>query len=81
MHVLNFFPKIFVAEISVDDAALCIGDTVQVEGDTTGFAEFAAGEIRRDGICVESAKKGDIVSLKMPLRVRKNDRLYVLKNV
>ena len=79
-HVLNFFPKISVAEISVDDASICVGDTVQLEGRTTGFASFVAEEIRRDGLCVESAKKGDIVSLKVPLRVRRSDCLYVLKN-
>lgn len=78
-HVLNFFPKISVAEISIDDNFLSRGDSVQVEGPSTGFAVFTADEIRLDGTAVESAQKGSVVSVKTPQRLRRNDRLFVLR--
>lgn len=78
-HVLNYFSRIGVAEISVDDAPLHVGDTVQLEGETTGFLSFTAESMQIDGRPVAAAHKGEKVALKVPSKVRKNDRLYILK--
>ena len=78
-HVENYFPKISVAQISIDNASLSEGQEVQAEGFATGFARFEAKNILRGGVPVKSAKKGDVISVKVPQKLRKNDRLYVFK--
>lgn len=79
-HVLNYYSKLGVAEISIDDAPLCRGAKIQLEGETTGFLEFAADSIQMRGNPVDSAQKGDVVAVKVPQKVRRNDRLYILSD-
>ena len=76
-RVVNYFPKIQVAQISIDNGKISEGDHVQLEGDTTGFLRFEMNAMRLDGKPVAQAKKGDVVSLKLSDKVRKNDRLYI----
>ena len=78
-HVLNYFSKLSVAEISIDDVALKQGDTIQLEGETTGFMTFVADSIQYAGKPISIAKKGMRVAVKVPQKVRKNDRLFILK--
>lgn len=78
-HVLNYFSKLGVAEISIDDASLNKGDTVQLEGETTGFLTFVADSIQCEGKPIDKACKGMKVAVKVPQKVRKNDRLFILK--
>ncbi len=76
-HVLNYFSKLEVAKIAIDNASVEEGQEVQVEGDTTGFVRFAPHNMLCAGNPVKSAKKGDIISVKVPQKLRKNDRLYI----
>ncbi len=78
-HVLNYFSKLGVAEIAIDDAPLSLGDTIQLEGETTGFMTFVADSIQANGKPIEKAQKGMKVAVKVPQKVRKNDRLFILK--
>ncbi len=78
-HVLNYFSKLGVAEIAIDDAPLSLGDTIQLEGETTGFLTFVADSIQANGKPIEKAQKGMKVAVKVPQKVRKNDRLFILK--
>ncbi len=78
-HVVNYFSRIGVAEISIDDATLNQGDTIQLEGETTGFLTFKAESIQMAGKPVSKAVKGSKVAVKVPQKVRKNDRLFLLK--
>ena len=55
-------------------------DKMLVTGPTTGALIQPVGEIRLDEKPVESAKKGDFISIKVNERVRLNDRLFVLFN-
>ncbi|MBO6102098.1 MAG: U32 family peptidase [Opitutales bacterium] len=79
-RVLNYFSKQKVAQISVDDASISAGDEFQIEGSTTGFVRANAGEIFLSGAPAKSAEKGDVISVKVPSKVRKNDRVYVFKD-
>lgn len=76
-RVMNYYSKLGVAQISVDDSTLNTGCEVQIEGETTGFLRFKVDEIFRAGSPVNSAKKGEVISVKVPSKVRKNDRAYV----
>lgn len=76
-HVVNYFSKLGVAKISIDNSAIEEGQEVQLEGDTTGFVRFAPQNMLCAGVAVKSAKKGDVISVKVPQKLRKNDRLYI----
>ncbi len=77
-HVVKFFPKISVAEISIDVTSLSVGDKIQVEGDSTGYVEFEVSSIECDGVSVKCAEKGASVGVKTPSKLRKGDRIYKL---
>ena len=76
-HVLNYFSKLGVAKISIDNSSVEEGQEVQAEGDATGFVRFLPQNMLCAGAPVKSAKKGDVISVKVPQKLRKNDRLYV----
>ncbi len=77
-HVVKFFQKISVAEISIDVTPLSVGDKIQIEGDNTGYAEFEISSIESEGVSVTRAEKGASVGVKTPLKLRKGDRVYKL---
>ncbi len=77
-HVVRFFPKISVAEISIDVMPISVGEKIQVEGDSTGFAEFIIDSIQAEGKSVSIAEKGMNVGVKTPVKLRKGDRIYKL---
>ncbi len=78
-HVTNYFSKIEVAQISIDAESLSQGDEIQIEGDTTGFLRFKAEDVRGFAEGAKSAKRGDVISIKTPSKVRKSDRVYIFK--
>lgn len=39
-HVLNFYSRLGVAEISIDDNSVSLGEEIQIEGETTGFVRM-----------------------------------------
>ena len=77
-HIVKFFPKISVAEISVDVASMSIGERIQIEGDSTGFVEFNLESMQADGKPIEKATKGMSVGVKVPQKLRVGDRVYKL---
>lgn len=79
-RVENFYPKISVAQISVNDNSVKEGQEIQIEGDTTGFVRFIATDLRADGVSANIVKKGQALSIKVPQKVRKNDFVYVFEN-
>ena len=74
--VTNYFARIMVAEIKLENDDLSTGDTIIVTGPTTGVVEFTAGEIRVDLAPVDKALKGDLCSLKTDQILRRSDKLY-----
>jgi putative protease len=77
-HIVKFFPKISVAEISVDVASMSIGERIQIEGDSTGFVEFNLESMQADGKPIQTASKGMSVGVKVPQKLRVGDRVYKL---
>lgn len=77
--VLNYYSKINVATIKlVSD--LKIGDEVAIIGNTTGIEKLKIKSIEIKNNSVSRAKKTQEVAIKVPLKVRKNDQVYVIKN-
>ena len=76
---INFFNKASVAQFLVQADGFDRGTRLLVTGPTTGAVEFVADEIFDDNGPVNHATKGTAVTIKVPEKVRENDKLYVLQ--
>lgn len=74
--VTNYFAKIGVAEIKLENGDLEQGEPLLITGPTTGVLEFPAGGIRVDLKEAERALKGEYCSLATPEAVRRADKVY-----
>lgn len=74
--VTNFFGRLNVAEITLESGELSVGDTLEIEGPTTGIYEAEVKEIRVDLKPVETARKGDVCSIATAELVRRGDKVY-----
>ena len=87
--VSNWFDRIGVAEITVESAALNVGDRVMAIGATTGVVEFDVDDLRVNLKGVSSADKGSRCSVSVhPLdrdagfeRLRRGDKIYIWKEI
>jgi len=77
--ISNFFSKIKVAEIKIKADQISLNDEILIIGPTTGVVETTVKEIRKDLKPVKNAKKGDIISIPVPEKVRRSDKLYKLE--
>lgn len=74
--VQNYFAKLGVGEFVMETGSLCPGDKIVIMGPTTGVMEMEADDIRFELQTTSQVNKGDVFSMKVPDRVRKNDKLY-----
>ncbi|HDQ44209.1 MAG TPA: U32 family peptidase [bacterium] len=77
--VVNYFPRIRVAELDVRHEGLTTGDRAVVIGPTTGALGFTIDSIFMNDQPVDHADKGTRVTLRVPDRVRRNDKLYLIR--
>lgn len=74
--ITNYFTKLGVAEIKVENGDLETGDTLIIMGPTTGAIELMAGEIRVDLKPVSKALQGELCSIKTDDYLRRSDKVY-----
>lgn len=74
--VVNYFPRLGVAELLVEAGNLAVGQEFIITGPSTGVVEGTVSEIRIDFVEMQDAVKGSIMSMPVPSRVRKGDKLY-----
>ena len=74
--ITNFFAKLNVAEIKLENGDLEKGDLLLITGPTTGVMEYTAGEIRVDLKVTEKALKGEYCSVKVQQVLRRSDKVY-----
>ena len=74
----NYFDRIGVAEVAMETGTLQVGDEILIIGPTTGVIETKVKELRVDEVIVDTAVKGDRVSLPVGEVVRRSDKLYKL---
>ncbi len=77
--VRKYFNKIGVAEIIIRAGTLNMGDKVLISGPKTPATFSKVSEIEVNHKRVERADKGQIVGLKVPFRVRPDDKLFIWK--
>ena len=76
--VNNFFSRLSVAEIYINSGKISVGERVLIIGPTTGTIDMTISEIRFDDRKSDTAIKGDVISIPVPEKVRRSDKLYVL---
>ena len=74
--ITNYFTKLNVAEIKLENGNLNKGDTILITGPTTGVIEYEVGEIRVDLKVTETALKGELCSIKSGDYLRRSDKVY-----
>jgi U32 family peptidase len=74
--ITNYFTKLKVAEIKVENGELHKGETILIIGPTTGVIEYTVDEIRVDLLPTDIAKKGELCSIPVNDYLRRSDKVY-----
>ena len=75
----NYFPKPNAAQIKIESGKLNINDDILITGPTTGVLQFKLESMFVNEKPSKTGKKGWDVTIKIPNKVRKNDKLYIVK--
>ncbi len=75
-RITNYFTKLNVAEIKLENGNLEKGDIILITGPTTGVIEYTVGEIRVDLKETAKALKGEYCSVKIEDYLRRSDKVY-----
>lgn len=74
--VTNYFTKLGVAEIKLENGDLTTGENILIIGPGTGAIEHTVDEIRVDLKPVAKALKGEYCSVPVPHFLRRSDKIY-----
>ena len=72
----KYFSKLGVAEFLLETQRLSVGDEILITGPTTGALWQTTEDIRVELQPVDKAEKGDRFSMKVPEKIRPNDKLF-----
>lgn len=75
--VSHFYNKLGVAEIT-STGKVAVGDEYVIIGETTGVVDGKVDEMHLDAGKVETVKAKDVFSIRVPKKVRKNDKVYLM---
>jgi len=75
----HYYTKSKVGLFLVEQDALYVGDKICISGPTTGNQELTINQMFVNGSLANSARKGDKVTLSLPFKIRKSDKLFKLK--
>jgi putative protease len=74
--ITNYFTKIGVAEIKLENGDLKKGETILITGPSTGVIEYNVDEIRVDLKPAETALKGELCSIPVNDYLRRSDKVF-----
>ena len=72
----HYYTNAQIAEFQIEAFDLRAGDTVLIQGPTTGSQEFEMKSFMVNEQEVERAKKGDVITFPVDFRIRLSDKLY-----
>ena len=70
----HFFANISVSMIKLSDG-LKVGDRIRIKGNTSDFTQDISS-MQIDRVPAQEAKAGDLISIKIDQKVRKDDAVY-----
>jgi len=70
----HFFGNISVSMIKLTDV-LMVGDKIRIKGNTSDFVQDVTS-MQIDRVPAQEAKAGDLISIKVEQKVRKDDAVY-----
>jgi putative protease len=74
--IMNYFARSGIAEVKIEAYPLKTGDDILILGPTTGVIEDKVKEIWLDEKRVESAGRGDLITIPIGTFLRLSDKLY-----
>ncbi|MDE6485501.1 MAG: U32 family peptidase [Duncaniella sp.] len=74
---VRYFPNIGVGEFVMENGELHLGDEIVITGPTTGAIILTLDEMRVDLKPVDTVKRGEHFSIRVPQKIRPSDRLYL----
>jgi putative protease len=79
--VVRYYPKISVVEFEIEAGVeVAAGEQCLIIGDKTGVVREAFDGMLLDEKKVEKIEKGNVVTMKLSERVRKGDKVYVVRD-
>ncbi|MBK6526968.1 MAG: U32 family peptidase [Crocinitomicaceae bacterium] len=75
-NAVHYFPKANIAQFKVEAQSISVGDKILITGPTTGVMEHEITSLMVNDIAAEKAVKGDDITIPVPDRIRKSDKLY-----
>jgi len=78
-EIVHYFPKAKIAEMNIKSHTIKVGDNLVIMGKTTGVIYTTVEKIMKDDKFIEEAKKKSIITFPLNSKVRKNDKVYILK--
>ncbi len=75
---VKYFSRLGVGEFYMEAGEVNVGDKLVIIGPTTGVTYITATEIHYDNGPVQTAHKGEAVSIPVPVKIRTSDKLYKL---
>ncbi|MBP5791271.1 MAG: U32 family peptidase [Kiritimatiellae bacterium] len=76
--VIDYFAKAGIAQVKIQDREIRVGDTLQIQGPTTGVQEFTLKEMRRDSEVPVVGARGSWVTFVAP-RCRVGDKVFCME--
>lgn len=77
--VTNYFGRLGVAEVDVKNEGFSAGEKALLIGPTTGAVLFDLKSVYVNDSPAKLVKKGSVVTIRVPEKVRRNDKLYVIR--
>jgi UPF0176 protein len=76
----HYYVKAQVAQFTIENQELNLGDKILISGPTTGNQELILDQMIVNGAATTTAKIGDKVTFEVPFRIRLSDKLYKIVN-
>ena len=77
----NYYRQSKIGEIYIEANPVKAGDKIQIEGPTTGVIDFVLPEFWINDKPANNAKLKDVITFKVPVGFRRNDKAFLIKKI
>lgn len=79
--VMHYYPKAGAAQVMIQDNPIKPGDSVSIQGPTTGVIDLTVQSLRHNEASVTRAERGNWVTFPCPELVRTNDKVFIVEPI